>query len=157
MGAVELRVATVADLEACLAAQRRSAVVGYAHIFPQQVYPFPDDVVRQEWRDRFAADVPVTIAVVDGHVVGTISVRPPRLESLFVVPEQWGSGVAQRLHDAALDQIDAAGHRYAELDVMTANTRARRFYEKLGWTMDGRTEVSPYPPFPAITGYRRDL
>jgi GNAT superfamily N-acetyltransferase len=156
-GGVELRTATAADVEVCLAAQRRSAVVGYAHIFPQHEYPFPDDVVRQEWIDRFAAGVPVTVALVAGVVVGTVSVRTPRLESLFVVPEHWGTGVARALHDAAVAQIAAAGLGYAELDVMTENLRARRFYEKLGWAPDGRTDISPYPPFPTLTGYRLDL
>jgi GNAT superfamily N-acetyltransferase len=156
-GVVDLRPATAVDVDACLAAQRRSAVVGYAHIFPQQEYPFPDDVVRQEWLDRFAADVPVIVALVDGEVVGTVSVRGSRLESLFVVPEQWGTGVARALHDAALGQVAAEDVPYAELDVMTANARARRFYEKLGWAPDGRTDVSPYPPFPALTGYRLAL
>lgn len=149
-----MRAATSADVEACLAAQRSSAVVGYAHIFPQDEYPFPDAVVRQEWVDRFASDVSVTVVVVDDAVAGTVSVRGARLESLFVVPEHWGTGVARALHDAAVGQIKAGGARVAELDVMTANLRARRFYEKLGWVPDGRTDISPYPPYPTLTGYR---
>lgn len=129
-------------------------MLGYAHIFPQDEYPFPDDVVREEWHERFDTSVPVTVAVVAGVVVGTVSVRAPRLESLFVVPEQWGTGVARALHDVAVGQIEAAGSRVAELDVMSANLRAQRFYEKLGWVPDGRTDVSPYPPYPTLTGYR---
>lgn len=141
----------------CLGVQRRSAIVGYAHIFPQAQYPFPDATVRAEWADRFARGVPVTLALVAGEVVGTISIQPPRLESLFVVPEQWGGTVARALHDEALRQIRAAGCEAAELDVMAENTRARRFYEKLGWTHDGRTETSPFPPYPKLVGYRLDL
>jgi GNAT superfamily N-acetyltransferase len=156
-GGVDVRAATVADVEACLDVQRRSAVVGYAHIFPQDDYPFPDDVVRAEWAERLAAGVPVTLAVVDGEVVGTISVRPPRLESLFVVPERWGSDVGRELHDEALRQIAAADWLAAELDVMVDNARARRFYEKLGWTPDGRTDTSPFPPYPRLLGYRREV
>lgn len=156
-GRVELRAAIAADLAGCLAAQRRSAVVGYAHIFDQAVHPFPDDVVRAEWVERFAAGVPVTVAVVAGELVGTVSVRGNRLESLFVVPEQWGSGVATALHDAAIEQIAGTGAGHAALDVMVANARARRFYEKLGWAPDGRTDVSPFPPYPQILGYRRNL
>ncbi|MBV9485186.1 MAG: GNAT family N-acetyltransferase [Frankiaceae bacterium] len=154
---MDLRAASAADVEACLAVQRRSAVVGYAHIFPQREYPFPDDVVRAEWADRLARGVRVTLAVVDGEPVGTISVQPPRLETLFVVPEQWGSGISVALHDAALDHIRAAGCCAAELDVMADNVRARRFYERLGWTPDGRVETSPFPPYPKLVGYRLDL
>lgn len=154
---MELRPASTADVDACLAVQRRSAVVGYAHIFPQDEYPFPDDIVRAEWVDRLNSGVPVTLAVIDGAAVGTISIRPPRLESLFVVPEQWGSGVGDVLHGTALEQIRSSGWRSAELDVMVDNARARRFYEKRGWQPDGRTEVSPFPPYPRLLGYRRNL
>lgn len=154
---MELRPATIDDVEACLAAQRRSAVVGYAHIFPQEIYPFPDDIVRSEWVDRFEHGVRVTLAIVDNEAVGTISIRPPRLESLFVVPEQWGTGLGGLLHDEALVQIRSSGWLAAELDVMVDNARARRFYEKHGWQPNGRTDVSPFPPYPKLLGYRRDL
>jgi GNAT superfamily N-acetyltransferase len=154
---VELRAASSADVEACLAVQRRSAVVGYAHIFDQAVYPFPDDVVRAEWVARLASDDQVVIALVDGEAVGTVSAHPPRLEALFVVPEHWGSGVADRLHDDALERMAASGWLAAELDVMVDNLRARRFYERLGWAPDGRGQRSPFPPYPKLLGYRRDL
>jgi GNAT superfamily N-acetyltransferase len=154
---VELRTATAADVDTCLAVQRRSALVGYAHIFPQQEYPFPEDVVRAEWAQRFAQGVRVTLAVSAGEVLGTVSVRPPRLESLFVVPESWGDGVGRVLHDAALAQIRAAGCAAAELDVMADNARARRFYEKQGWIEDQRSGTLPFPPYPALVGYRLEL
>jgi GNAT superfamily N-acetyltransferase len=154
---VELRAASSADAEACLAVQRRSAIKGYAHIFPQAEFPFPDDVVAAEWVARLASAVEVIVAVVDEEIVGTISPRPPWLEGLFVVPEQWGSGVAGRLHDAALERIAASGSPSAQLDVMVDNVRARRFYERRDWVPDGRSQRSPFPPYPAMVGYRRDL
>jgi GNAT superfamily N-acetyltransferase len=156
-GGMELQSATTADVEACLAVQRRSAVLGYGHIFDQSIYPFPDDVVRAEWVARLASEDQVVIATVDGEPVGTASAHPPRLEALFVVPEQWGTGVAVALHDAALERVAASGWLAAELDVMVDNARARRFYERLGWTADGRGERSPFPPYPKLLGYRRDL
>jgi GNAT superfamily N-acetyltransferase len=154
---MQLRPATAEDAEACLAVQRRSAVVGYGHIFDQDVYPFPDDVVRAEWLTRFQEEVPVTLAVDGDEVVGTVSVRPPRLESLFVVPEAWGSGVGLLLHNAAIEQIASSGWLAGELDVMVDNVRARRFYDRQGWAPDGRTDTSPFPPYPRLLGYRRDL
>jgi GNAT superfamily N-acetyltransferase len=154
---MELRVASSADAEACLVVQRRSAIKGYAHIFPQAQFPFPDDVVGAEWTARLASDAQVVVAVVDGELVGTISASPPRLEALFVVPECWGSGVAGRLHDEALERISAHGCASAELEVMVDNLRARRFYERRGWVPDGRSVRSPFPPYPMLVGYRRDL
>jgi GNAT superfamily N-acetyltransferase len=156
---VEVRTAGATDVDRCLDVQRRAALVGYAHIFDQTRYPFPDDVVREEWVARLHADsgVEVLLALVDGEVVGTASARNPRLEALFVVPEQWGSGVSGLLHDRVLARIAAAGCDYAELDVMTENLRARRFYERRGWQPDGRRLVSPFPPFPRLLGYAVNL
>jgi len=151
---IDLRAATGADAEACLGVQRRSALAGYAHIFRQDVYPFPDDVVRAEWVTRLASDAGVLLAVVEGEIVGTASASPPRLEALFVVPEHWGTGVAGRLHDRVIEIIGAAGCPAAELDVMADNHRARRFYERRGWNPDGRVLRSPFPPYPELLGYR---
>jgi len=153
-GAVEMQVATTADADRCFGVQKRSAVTGYAHIFPQQEYPFPDDVVRQEWATRLGAGRWVVMALIDGDPVGTISTHGNQIGSLFVVPEQWGSGVAAALLDAALANMAEQGTTCAELDVMAENMRARRFYERRGWHRDGREYLSPFPPYPRLVGYR---
>ena len=127
---------------------RETALVAFAHVFPPERYPFPHEAVRDHWR-QVAADPlrDVTVAEVEGDVVGAVVAAGERLENLFVVPSRWGSGVADALHDAAV----AAGTR--QLDVMEENARARRFYERHGWRLDGRREHSEYPPFPALLGY----
>jgi GNAT superfamily N-acetyltransferase len=154
---VELREATSEDADACLVVQRRSAVVGYAHIFAQDLYPFPDDVVRAEWVRRHASEAHVVVASESGELIGTVSARSAWVEALFVVPDSWGTGVAGRLLDRAVELIAASGATTARLDVMADNVRARRFYERRGWAPDGRTSVSPFPPYPKILGYRLDL
>jgi GNAT superfamily N-acetyltransferase len=154
---VKLRRATVDDLEACVEVQRAAAVIGYAHIFRQDEYPFPVDVVRSEWSARLVSDSHVVVADEGGTLVGTVGARPPWLESLFVLPERWGSGVAAALHDEALRLIAASGVTAATLDVMVDNARARRFYERRGWVPDGRTVTSPFPPYPTLLGYQRPL
>jgi GNAT superfamily N-acetyltransferase len=154
---VELRAASIADVEACLDVQRRSAITGYAHIFPQAEYPFPVDIVRGEWIERLASDAQVIVAAAADGLVGTITAAPPRLEALFVVPEQWGTGVADELHDEALSRIAASGAAFATLEVMADNLRARRFYERRGWQPDGTSKPALWPPYPMLLGYRRDL
>jgi hypothetical protein len=37
--------------------------------------------------------------------------------------------------------------------VLEENRRARRFYEKRGWRMNGETRVVEYPPHPIDVGY----
>jgi ribosomal protein S18 acetylase RimI-like enzyme len=152
---MELRRPTAADVETCLAVQRAAAVVGYVHIFDQATHPFPDDVVRGEWVERLGSDAVVLIGSVDGQPVGVIGVRGKRVEGLFVVPEQWGSGLAQQLHDEAVTRIAAGGHDSAVLHVLVDNARARRFYERNGWAADGDPSPSPWPPYPEQIAYRR--
>ncbi|HVV77368.1 MAG TPA: GNAT family N-acetyltransferase [Mycobacteriales bacterium] len=154
---VVLRPAENADIDSCVAVQRASTVVGYGHIFDQQMYPFPQQAIREEWASRFANGTAVTIALLDGVAVGVVGVAANRLEALFVVPDRWGQGVASQLHDHALARMTADGHEQARLEVLADNLRARRFYEQRGWELSGRTRVTPWPPSPKLVGYSRVL
>jgi GNAT superfamily N-acetyltransferase len=79
------------------------------------------------------------------------------LEGLYVVPDQWGTGVADALHEWALDEARALGSSGCHLWVLEANARARRFYERRGWRENGRTRVVPFPPNPLDVGYSLDF
>jgi RimJ/RimL family protein N-acetyltransferase len=41
--------------------------------------------------------------------------------------------------------------------VLEHNDRARRFYERLGWHVDGTSRVVPFPPNPIDLGYSIEL
>jgi GNAT superfamily N-acetyltransferase len=104
--------------------------------------------------DRFAANwarvladpalPPVVVTEVDGEVVGFAQavpsrdeppVRPLELTTLYLRAAQHGSGLGQELLDAVL------GDRPASLRVAEQNPRARRFYERNGFSPDGAREV----------------
>ncbi len=59
------------------------------------------------------------------------------LWQLFVLPEWWGRGVASRLHDAAAEALRGQGYARARLFTPSLHARARRFYERRGWTVSG--------------------
>lgn len=42
------------ESETLLRIQREAAVVAFAHIFPPDRHPFPDDGVREQWREALA-------------------------------------------------------------------------------------------------------
>jgi GNAT superfamily N-acetyltransferase len=75
---------------------------------------------------------------------------------LFVRASWWGTGLARRLHDAACEAATARGYTAMRLFTPAGQARARRFYEREGWTLvDG-----PYPDDDlrmAIVEYRRAL
>ena len=72
--------------------------------------------------------------------------RDMELRHLYVAPSAWGTGIARELMQTALDWIAARAAGEAFLWVAEANGRARRFYEREGWTADGETRQSPLGP-----------
>jgi GNAT superfamily N-acetyltransferase len=99
----------------------------------------------------------VAIAEVKGAPVGTVAVLPPSLERLFVIPRYWGTGIGELLHGWAIATLRDARCQRAELVVLEANNRARNFYERRGWQIEGQPQTSHFPPYPGTLRYVRDL
>ena len=78
-----------------------------------------------------------TVAVAFQAVAGFVMIAGDEVEQVYVSPNHRGSGVAGALLAEALRQIGAAGHRQSWLAVIAGNQRARRFYERSGWTDEG--------------------
>lgn len=57
------------------------------------------------------------------------------LWQLFVVPQWWGRGVAAMLYGAAIAEMRARGYQCGRLFTPSAHVRARRFYERRGWSV----------------------
>lgn len=80
----------------------------------------------------------------DGRIVGWCTVAPSRdadadgeLWGIYVLPEAWGSGAGTALMAAGIDTLRESGYREVILWVLEDNPRARRFYEREGWILDG--------------------
>jgi GNAT superfamily N-acetyltransferase len=59
------------------------------------------------------------------------------LWQLFLRPPYWGTGLAGRLHAAFLAEARKRGYERGRLRTPARQARARRFYERSGWTSDG--------------------
>jgi ribosomal protein S18 acetylase RimI-like enzyme len=102
----------------------------------------PEELVAARTLDSFqkrAADriSDTTIATVDDLVAGFTMVVRDEVEQVYVAAEHRGRGVAQRLLDAAEQQIADQGFQEAWLAVVASNWRARAFYERAGWIDNG--------------------
>jgi GNAT superfamily N-acetyltransferase len=89
------------------------------------------------------------VAEHEGELVGHVGFLPadrlsfarvddPRLvhfRQLFVTREHWGTGLARRLHAAAIDEARARGFTAMRLFTPGGQQRARRFYEREGWSL----------------------
>jgi ribosomal protein S18 acetylase RimI-like enzyme len=126
---LDIRRATAADAGGVADVYRASFRATYA--FP---LAHSDDQVRA-WL-RIVVDSGATetwIAVHDGRVVGMMVVGPNDLDQLYVAPGHQGRGIGRRLVDLA-KAISPAG---LTLYTFQVNGRARRFYERNGFTVDG--------------------
>jgi GNAT superfamily N-acetyltransferase len=140
------RAATAGDAEALTALERDANLVALAHVFPG--VPYPTDEVRDRWL-RLLADPAVRVEVVGSaeRLDAYLAWDDERLRHLGVRPELWGTGLAR----AAVER--ATGVR--RLWVLRENTRARGFYEHLGWTPTGREQDAEWPPYPVEVEYAR--
>lgn len=122
----------------------RTWQAAYEHVFGAETLAGIDAGRRRAAAERAIDAGGVWVAAEDdARVVGFVSIGDARdgdadgeLYAIYVLPEAWGSGAATGLMAAARD---ALRERYAAsiLWVLEDNPRARRFYEREGWTLDG--------------------
>ena len=102
----------------------------------------PDELLRartpESFTERASERVHFTrVAVVNGHVVGFVTVVADEVEQVYVAEAARGAGVANILIADAERRIADAGYESAWLAVVSGNVRARRFYERNGWVDSG--------------------
>jgi len=143
-----VRPAVLDDAEAIAVVHHTSWMQTYSDPLPAEHWE-NDTVERraQRWHERLSEDPRgyLAVAVADEQVVGFAKAGPTRrknrvpspvrsdeLWALYVLSERHGSGTGALLLDTVLQPAAPA-----ELWVADANPRARRFYEKHGFTPDG--------------------
>jgi ribosomal protein S18 acetylase RimI-like enzyme len=102
------------------------------------------------WRRSLASPEPRRGCLVEedgGRIVGFAAFGPPEdegepagtgaLYAIYLTEAAAGRGIGRKLLERATEAMRAAGFRAAVLWVFEANERARRFYERAGWTLDG--------------------
>jgi ribosomal protein S18 acetylase RimI-like enzyme len=105
----------------------------------------PDELVRVRDSASFRRRTPgrigdTSVAEVDGEIAGFVMLLDDEVEQVYVSSRHRGAGVADALMADADARLRAAGHARAWLAVVAGNARARRFYERHGWTDDGPFE-----------------
>jgi GNAT superfamily N-acetyltransferase len=140
----------------------RAAYVG---VMPQSVLEAMDvDVHEQLWRTFVARDtLAVFVAERDDRIIGFANVGPCRdepgigeLYAIYVRPDAWGTGAGRAMMKTAAEWL---GERWPEavLWVAEENPRARRFYERCGWTVDGGRKVDEVEPGARVAEIRYRL
>jgi len=157
MRAMRVRPATPSDVTAIATIHVETWQVAYRSQVPEEYLEgLSVDGRISAWRDILAAtawpSTGVFVAEADGgNVVGFTHIAPSRdddappgkaeVTSIYVRPDAWGSGAGRALLEAACASLRSGGFGSATLWVLDSNERARRFYEAMGWKVDGRGKV----------------
>jgi GNAT superfamily N-acetyltransferase len=140
---LSFREATVDD--ALVMAQTVDACFqGYRDFAPEGWEPPPVAIEVTTTRARLAsAGAWALLAYDDGRPAGQVALLPDPapatayLWELFVLPDHWGSGLGQELHDRFLAAARSRRYEHGRLLTPEGQARARRFYERNGWRTDG--------------------
>jgi len=170
MAAFAVRPALLNDIDAIARIHVRSWQHAYRGQIPDAVLDALDPAERAqkwlEWLDK--PGFLLQVAVRDEAVAGFCSLIPSRdhdasdevgeVASLYVDPARWRSGAGTALMAAAVAEARAAGKRAVTLWVLTSNTSARQFYERIGFVPDGGSKVETIRglALPHLR-YRRDV
>jgi GNAT superfamily N-acetyltransferase len=141
---VRVRPARPEDAAAVAEVHVRTWQAAYEHVFGAEKLARIDTPERRgRWERWLAEGEHVWVAEEDDRVVGFVWIGDSRdddaggeLFAIYVLPEAWGSGAGPGLMAVG---ADALRERYESsiLWVLEDNPRARRFYEREGWTPDG--------------------
>lgn len=156
---VTIRDVHPSDADAVADLHVRAWQVAYRGVIPDSVLDHPDhERARHEvWRHRLEHGPPPTGDTLNRIFVGEMRERvvgfghAGREESdlergeiygLYVHPDAWGTGAADALMAACLAELRT---RFASavLWVLRDNPRARRFYERTGWSVDAGPGGAP--------------
>ncbi len=152
---VRIRDMTIDDCDAVATVRVRGWQAAYAGLMPQSYLDAmsvaEDAEKRRGFFARSAGRVTNVVAERDGTVVGWGCFGPSRdagttadrseLYAIYVLPEQVATGVGRELMEELTRRAWEAGFRGMELWVLKENDRARRFYERAGFTPDGAEEL----------------
>jgi GNAT superfamily N-acetyltransferase len=154
---MDVRPAVLDDAPALARVHIRTWQEAYVGLIDQGVLDGLSDELANRtdwWRTHLTSEPPLDVWVGvsdEGTVEGFVTFGESRDErpmpttgevrAIYTRERVWGTGLGSALWDAATAQLAARGCVEATLWVLDTNVRARRFYERKGWTADGATQV----------------
>jgi len=106
-----------------------------------KIWSWDESWQQNDFYDHFVPEQ-IRVAVVDGQVIAYIHVEPrdgaPHVRMMCVRPEYQRKGIGTALLKSVI-QNSSARQQDITLLVFRINTKARRFYERLGFEVCGET------------------
>lgn len=113
----------------------RTGIIGYARFGPE--------------RDDGAPALPLPVTPAAGGQA--------ELYAIYVRPRMWSAGAGRALLAAVTERASALGYATLSLWVLEANSRARQFYERAGFTLTGESKSEGRFADVTEVGYQRPL
>ncbi|MFG1644197.1 GNAT family N-acetyltransferase [Amycolatopsis sp. NPDC049252] len=143
-----VRPATVEDAGAIGEIHVRSWQAAYDGLLPADFLAGISVGNRTAGWARTLRDGGRVLVVEDPDVVGFAAFGPRRdepgegeLYAIYLRPEAWSRGLGRLLHEEVLASLTESGWPAAVLWVLATNERAKTFYERAGWALDGGTRT----------------
>jgi GNAT superfamily N-acetyltransferase len=165
---VELRLAAPADAAELATVFAETCRHAYQHILPPSFLArYVPSVQVPRWTkhlDELPPSHRLTLAWQEGRIIGFVEVshgRPDKegstignltvadparvgeVDYLFVHPPSIGTGVGRLLLSTGESWLAEMGVDVAIIWVFSANTSARRFYDRFGWKFTGHEQLEP--------------
>ena len=149
-----IRYADLEDSDVLGEIHSESLQVAFKDIIPD--YVLKDDFSVKRRTERFIMELsensPKTAMVFEGNEpAGLISFGKCRYGNndkswieiwrVYLTPEFWGTGMAKELMEWGINEILKENFSNIELWVLEENTRAKKFYEKIGFKHDNTVQI----------------
>jgi ribosomal protein S18 acetylase RimI-like enzyme len=166
---VNLRRATPNDVPALAKAHVASWQKAYPGIVPEaHLQGFTIERTTERFRESLASGAEETyVAEHDGEILGFLTLGDCRdtdvdqqttgeIWGIYLSPGHWRKGIGTFLSEQGEAMLISRGRSFATLWVLDANARARRFYEAMGFELDGATkEVNFGAPLKAVRYHKK--
>ena len=167
---MELRRATPADADAMARLHVDDWRAAYRGLVPDAFLDgLAYDRRAQRFRESLSAQAEETyLAEQDGNLLGMLTIGACRDEDvnheitgeiwgIYLAPQYWRQGTGSVLCRYGERLLSGGGFQIATLWVFAGNERARRFYEAMGYTTDGASQVRDFGVPLEVVRYRKFL
>ena len=150
-----IRKAELSDAPACAEVHCRGWEAAYAGLIPAEAIAERRTRRPAQWLANLSREHEVYVSVLEGQVVGFMSMRPPdghenlpddyyEVGGIYLDPPVYRQGIGRRLMSFAEEQARALGKTAMMLWVFEDNAPSRRFYEACGYRPDGVDDTCEY-------------
>ena len=166
---ITIRKAELPDAPACAEIHCRGWEAAYAGLIPAEAIAKKNAERPAAWPGYLASGrYDYYVAVLDGRVVGFLSLREPEahenlpgcyyeVSGIYLHPSVYRQGIGRKLMAFAETQARAKGKNAMMLWVFEGNAPSRRFYEACGYRPDGAVQTHEYGKTLRSVRYVKDI